>query len=366
MFGTGTRRSSANYLSRRTVCMAPTTNLAIDLASIHRRSVDRGLAQGASRVQDWHGEGADAFRQEIGKARADIDATGAHAIGVSKAIRTAEIWVSGCRASINDIDEEARGLGWTVTPDWQIDTSQNPPIGADGLEIEQAALQIRLSELQQQAEIADHDLAVAIKAAAGDAQGTPDGHEVHDQPQAPPPADGFHPLTADQLRQIVPGLSAERAAQIVGPLNDAMKQGGMNTPQRQAAFISQVAEESDRFKTFEEYADGSEYNGNTDLGNTQPGDGSRFKGRGAIQVTGRNNYTKMSHDLGVDFVNHPELAAEPQWAFKTALWYWDTHGGNAVADRGDIVEITKMVNGGIHGLDVRTQFYNNALQALSR
>jgi putative chitinase len=99
-----------------------------------------------------------------------------------------------------------------------------------------------------------------------------------------------------------------------------MKQGGMNTPQRQAAFISQVAEESDRFNTFEEYADGSEYNGRIGLGNTQPGDGPRFKGRGAIQVTGRSNYTQMSKDLGVDFVDHPELAAEPQWAFKTALW----------------------------------------------
>lgn len=83
----------------------------------------------------------------------------------------------------------------------------------------------------------------------------------------------------------------------------------MNTPQRQAAFISQVAEESDRFRTFEEYADGSEYEGRADLGNTQPGDGPRYKGCGAIQVTGRSNYTRMSKDLGVDFVNHPELAA---------------------------------------------------------
>ncbi|UAK58735.1 hypothetical protein KZ781_12625 [Mycolicibacterium smegmatis] len=57
--------------------------------------------------------------------------------------------------------------------------------------------------------------------------------------------------------------------------------------------------------TFEEYADGSDYEGRTDLGNTQPGDGTRYKGRGPIQVTGRHNYTQMSEDLGVDFVNHP-------------------------------------------------------------
>jgi putative chitinase len=192
----------------------------------------------------------------------------------------------------------------------------------------------------------------------------PDGTKPDEQ--GPPAPDGgdYHPVTAEQLQQIVPELTPERAQQIVGPLNDAMREGGMNTPKRQAAFISQVAVESDRFKTYEEYADGSEYEGRTDIGNTQPGDGPRYKGRGAIQVTGRDNYTQMSKDLGVDFVNHPELAADPQYAFKSAEWYWATHGGNAVADTGDIVKITEMVNGGHHALDVRTNYYNRGLQVL--
>jgi putative chitinase len=186
-------------------------------------------------------------------------------------------------------------------------------------------------------------------------------------PAVPPPGAGdYRPVTVEQLQQIVPELTPQRAQEIVGPLNDTMRKGGMNTPQRQAAFISQVAVESDRFATFEEYADGSQYEGRTDLGNTQPGDGTRYKGRGAIQVTGRYNYEKMSEDLGVDFVNHPELAAEPQYAFETALWYWNTHDGNAVADTGDIVKVTEMVNGGHHALDVRTNYYNRGMQVLTQ
>lgn len=192
-----------------------------------------------------------------------------------------------------------------------------------------------------------------------------------DQPPEDQPGDGgadpgYHPVSAEDLRRIVPELSEQRAAEIVGPLNDAMREGGMNTPQRQAAFISQVAVESDRFRTFEEYASGAAYEGRADLGNTQPGDGVRYKGRGAIQVTGRHNYTKMSEELGVDFVNHPELAATPQYAFKSALWYWNSRDGNAFADRGDIVRITEMVNGGHHNLAERTDYYNRGLQVLSR
>jgi putative chitinase len=92
----------------------------------------------------------------------------------------------------------------------------------------------------------------------------------------------------------------------------------------------------------------------------------RFKGRGVIQLTGRDNYAAASKALGVDLVDHPELAATPEWAFKTAVWYWDTHNGNAVADTGDIRAITEMVNGGDHGLAARTEYYQKGLQVLGR
>lgn len=180
------------------------------------------------------------------------------------------------------------------------------------------------------------------------------------------PADpNYDPVTVAELREIVPELSQAKAEEMVGPLNEAMREGGMNTPARQAAFLSQIAVESDRFNTYEEYADGSQYEGRTDLGNTEPGDGTKYKGRGVIQITGRYNYTQMSEDLGVDFVNHPELAATPDYAFKSAVWYWNNHDGNAVADGGNITDITRMVNGGTNNLAERTEYYNRGLQVLS-
>ncbi|WFR71304.1 glycoside hydrolase family 19 protein [Prescottella defluvii] len=93
---------------------------------------------------------------------------------------------------------------------------------------------------------------------------------------------------------------------------------------RQAAFISQLVVESDSFRTFEEYASGSAYEGRSDLGNVAPGDGERYKGRGAIQVTGRHNYQSVSDYLGVDFIAHPELMSTPENAFDTAAWYWQS------------------------------------------
>jgi putative chitinase len=322
------------------------------------------LDQVGQRLADWEGEAGAAFQNSLHRARVDIGQDGRESEQVGAAVSTAWEDIQVTKGLLSEVDETASGLGFNITPDWKVDIGNAGLLmGSTEAQLEQQILQSELDTVKVKAHATDHELAAAIRAAVGDAQLDQNGREI---PQAPPPPDGYQPVTADQLTQIVPGLSQERAQQIVGPLNDAMHQGGMNTPQRQAAFISQVAEESDRFNTFEEYADGSEYEGSTMLGNTQPGDGPRYKGRGAIQVTGRSNYTRMSKDLGVDFVNHPELAAEPQYAFASALWYWNTHNGNAVADTGDIGAITQMVNGGDHGLAVRTQFYNNALKLFGR
>ncbi|MBU9765284.1 hypothetical protein FR943_15705 [Mycobacterium sp. TNTM28] len=196
--------------------------------------------------------------------------------------------------------------------------------------------------------------------------GAGEGEQQDDDAPPPPEDPNYDPVTVEELREIVPELSQAKAEEMVGPLNEAMREGGMNTPQRQAAFLSQIAVESDRFNTYEEYADGSQYEGRTDLGNTEPGDGTKYKGRGVIQITGRYNYTQMSEDLGVDFVNHPELAATPEYAFKSAVWYWNNHDGNTVADGGNITDITRMVNGGTNNLAERTEYYNRGLQVLSR
>lgn len=122
---------------------------------------------------------------------------------------------------------------------------------------------------------------------------------------------------------------------------------------RLAHFVAQLAHESDNFKAMEEYASGAAYEGRADLGNTQPGDGKRYKGRGPIQLTGRANYREYGRELGIDFERHPEIVAMPSIGLIAGLRYWERKGLNAFADADDILTITKRINGGTNGLDDR-------------
>ena len=142
-------------------------------------------------------------------------------------------------------------------------------------------------------------------------------------------------------------------------LNMYMPHYGINNPYREAAFLAQVAHESGRFYYTEEIASGKAYENRKDLGNTLPGDGPRYKGRGLIQLTGRANYQAFSIHSGMDFVSHPELLATPQYAVMSACWYWQEHGLNELADWEDFEKITKKINGGYNGLEQRTEFYNS-------
>ncbi|MBE2248694.1 MAG: glycoside hydrolase family 19 protein [Myxococcus sp.] len=171
-------------------------------------------------------------------------------------------------------------------------------------------------------------------------------------------------VNAEQLRRVMPNLSPERAAAMTPHLNRAMQEAGINTPKRAAAFIAQLAHESGQLRYFEELASGRAYEGRRDLGNTQPGDGTRFKGRGPIQLTGRANYEAASRALGVDLVNNPELAARPDVGFRVAAWYWSSRGLNQLADRGDFDGITQRINGGQNGAADRRQFHQRATEVL--
>ncbi len=171
-------------------------------------------------------------------------------------------------------------------------------------------------------------------------------------------------VTPEQLQQIVPGLSAQKAAEVAPHLNSAMAEANINTPQRQAMFIAQLAHESGGFRYMEEIASGAAYEGRADLGNTQPGDGVRFKGRGYIQVTGRHNYTEAGKALGLDLVNNPQLAAQPENAARIAAWYWNSRNINAAADAGDFTKVTRLINGGTNGLADRQAYYARAQQAI--
>jgi putative chitinase len=173
-------------------------------------------------------------------------------------------------------------------------------------------------------------------------------------------------VSVQQLRAIMPNLSASRANELMPHLNKAMAEAGINTPRRQAAFLAQLAHESGEFRYFEEIADGSRYEGRKDLGNTQPGDGRRFKGRGPIQLTGRSNYTNAGKALGLDLVGNPAQVATPEVGFRTTAWYWNSRNLNSYADAGDFDAITKRINGGYNGKADRDRYYARALNVLSR
>ena len=133
-------------------------------------------------------------------------------------------------------------------------------------------------------------------------------------------------------------------------LKAAMDKAGYTDKTERAMFLAQMAHETGNFKYSEEIHDGSNYEGSKMLGNTEPGDGKRFKGRGYIQITGRWNYGHYGKKVGVDLIKNPELAADPKVAADVAIAYWDERVDRAAAKRGDVKKVTYGVNGGYNGL----------------
>jgi predicted chitinase len=162
----------------------------------------------------------------------------------------------------------------------------------------------------------------------------------------------------------MPGLPLAKAQQYLPFLNSAMQEAGINTRLRKSAFLAQLAHESVELRYMEEIASGAAYEGRTDLGNTQRGDGVRYKGRGPIQLTGRANYRAAGKALGLDLEGNPTQAADPQVGFRTAAWYWTTRNLNTYADAGDFREVTRRINGGYNGLPSREAYYRTALSLL--
>lgn len=171
-------------------------------------------------------------------------------------------------------------------------------------------------------------------------------------------------MTLDQLIKIMPYARA-RAATFLAPLNDTMTEFGIDTPARQASFLAQVGHESGQLRYVRELASGTAYEGRKDLGNTQPGDGVRFKGRGLIQITGRANCLACGKALGVDLVSNPALLESPVLAARSAGWFWATHGLNELADAGDQTKVTRRINGGTNGLADRLALFAVADQVLA-
>lgn len=144
----------------------------------------------------------------------------------------------------------------------------------------------------------------------------------------------------------------------------------IDTVDRIAYWAGQVCVESDQFTTTVEYASGAAYEGRDDLGNTEPGDGRRYRGRGLIQLTGRHNYGTAGVALNLPLLAQPSLAAEPANALTIACWFWLSRKLNAIADLPEdgagtkIETITRRVNGGLNGIVERDEATDRALAAL--
>jgi putative chitinase len=179
------------------------------------------------------------------------------------------------------------------------------------------------------------------------------------------PDDGVRVL-AEVMGNTVP----DRYPALFPAVSQCLAECGCTTVDRIAMWVAQIGHESAGLRYMEEIASGAEYEGRSDLGNTHPGDGVRFKGRGPIQVTGRHNYTVLSQwafDKGLVpsptfFVDQPAQLASDRYGFMGVTWYWTTQRElNRASDDRNVLEATHMINGGEHGLSDRRSRYERAL-----
>lgn len=175
-------------------------------------------------------------------------------------------------------------------------------------------------------------------------------------------------FTKYQLSCIVPTLKEPKLSTYYQYLVDTMDTYKINTASQKAMFLAQIMYESAGCYYTKELASGSAYEGRKDLGNTHPGDGVRYKGRGLVQITGRSNYEQVSKAFCIDFINKPELLESPEWATKSAGWFWNSRNLSDIAkDNTDaaFLAVTKRINGGTNGLEDRKNYWARAKKALS-
>lgn len=171
-------------------------------------------------------------------------------------------------------------------------------------------------------------------------------------------------MDKETLKKCMPFATEENIDKFLIPLKMAMDKYGIDTPRRQAAFLAQLAHESGSLRYVEEIASGEAYEGREDLGNTQPGDGVRFKGRGLIQITGRANYESLSIALNYDFIKNPEALEKPGAAALSAGWFWYVRHLNKHADIDGFQAITRKINGGLNGYADRVKHWERCKAAL--
>jgi putative chitinase len=175
-------------------------------------------------------------------------------------------------------------------------------------------------------------------------------------------------ITQQQLLQILPNASA-KAGVFVPVLNTAMQRYQIVGSKRVAAFIAQIGHESGQLVYVREIwgptTQQAKYEGRKDLGNSVPGDGQKYRGRGLIQITGRANYLSCGAALGLDLIYQPELLEQPKYACLSAAWFWATNGLNTLADADKFETITRRINGGLNGQADRLKLWGKATAVLA-
>ncbi|CAN5342111.1 glycoside hydrolase family 19 protein [soil metagenome] len=178
-------------------------------------------------------------------------------------------------------------------------------------------------------------------------------------PMAPvAPSPGPLAVTAERLLRLVPSGRPAIMAPIAESFDRLAPRYDITTRLRRCHFLAQAAHESDGFRTLTEYGGPAyfkRYDGRRDLGNTMPGDGARYHGRGIFQLTGRFNYRRFGALLGIDLEAEPDRAMEPAISLSIAFAYWHEREINVAADSDDVARVTKLINGGRTGLADRTR-----------
>lgn len=176
-------------------------------------------------------------------------------------------------------------------------------------------------------------------------------------------------MTPEELTAVVPDFPLARSRKWAAPLTMAMEAGGITERKAVAAFIAQTGHETLSYNYVKELGGPkyfAKYEGRKDLGNDKPGDGVKYPGRGLIQITGKTNTLAVSLALFGDdrLLKTPELLEQPEWACKSAVWFWNSRKLTPLASAGEFEKVTRKINGGVNGLDDRKLRYERALSVL--
>lgn len=173
-------------------------------------------------------------------------------------------------------------------------------------------------------------------------------------------------ISIDELRSIMPYATRERCEIFIDPLNETMAEFEIDANVARACmFLAQISHESGNLRYVRELANGDAYEGRADLGNTEPGDGRRFRGHGLIQLTGRANHQEYADYKQMTIEQVLEYLETSDGAANVAGWFWSTRGLNEIADAGDFRRTTKIINGGYTHYEERLAYYRRATKVLA-